>query len=288
MAKNIIALVFPEYADKDNPLTSNEWVVADLPKDSDLKDWVKSLYSFIDFYKYEGCDFIYDSKNADACIFIASVLDDCYPNIRSLFRIALRGIENWRTNRVSSENEEYNIYESCIKDEMRTEVAAREVSCPDSKYILAVHIPDYKQKAWMLNNGENNTEVVAYPMQIPNVFEWLSENRIPPRVYNWNEKHGENGVGAHKSNKGDDVSVLLCSREHARELMRKAIGNREFDVLYCFDPQHGKFMEYKQDTELTDKDGNVVSRSYHSFHIDDEGRVPKEIKERMGQVFREQ
>lgn len=281
MAKNVIALIFPEYADKDNLLTSKEWEVTDLPNDSVLKDWIKSLYSFIDFYKYEGCDFIYDSKNADACIFIAKVLDDCYPNLESFFRRALYGMENWRTNRVSSADEEYKVFEFQIKDEMRTEIAAREVASPDSKYIIAVHIPDYNQESWMLSNKDKNIEVKAYPMRIPDVFEWLSYNRIPLRRYNWNEKHGENGVGAHKLNKGDEVSVLLCSREHARELMHKAIGNYTFDVLFCFDPQHGKYMEYRQDTVLTDKDNNIVARSYHSFHINDENRIPKEVKDRM-------
>lgn len=281
MAKNIIALIFPEYDDKDNLLTSKEWEVANLPNDSVLKDWIKSLYSFVDFYKYEGCEFIYDSKNADACIFIAKVLDDCYPKLESFFRRVLYRIENWRTNRVSSEDEEYRVFESHIKDEMRTEIAAREVACPDSKYILAVHILDFKKKTWTLNRGENNTKVVAYPMLIPDVYEWIAENRIPSRVYHWNEKHGENGVGAHKSNKGDQVSVLLCSREHAQELMHKAIANPTFDVLYCFDPQHKKYMEYKQDTVLTDKENNIVERGYHSFHINDESRIPKEVKDRM-------
>lgn len=288
MAKNIIALIFPEYADKDNLPTSKEWEVADLPEDSALKDWGRRLYSFIDFYKYEGCDFLYDSKNADACIFIAKVLDDCYPDIERMFRRALYGIENWRTNRVSSVDEEYQLFESHIKDEMRTEIAAREVAFADSKYLLAVHIPDYQKKIWTLNSEEKSIEVKAYPMLIPEVFEWLSENRVPPRIYNWNEKHGENGVGAHKSHKGDDVSVLLCSKEHARELMHKAIGNSKFDVLYCYDPEYGKYMEYKQDTELTDKDGNIVSRSYHSFHIDDESRIPKEVKDKMTLLTREQ
>lgn len=281
MAKNIIALIFPEYADTGNFPTSKEWEVENLPEDSVLKEWLKKIYSFIDFYKDEGCDFIYDSKNADACIFIAKVLDDCYPNMESMFRRAVYGMENWRTNRVSSVDDEYMIYKSTIKDEMRTEIAAREVSCPDSKYVIAVHILDYKHKKWVLNKEGNHVEVTAYPMLIPDIFCWLADNRIPPRVYNWNEKHGENGDGAHKSHKGDEVSVLLCSREHAEELMHKAIGNDTFDVLYCFDPQHGKYMEYKQDTVITDKGNNILSRSYHSFHIDDENRVPPKVKKRM-------
>lgn len=281
MAKNIIALIFPEYADTGNFPTSKEWEVENLPEDSVLKKWLKKISSFIAFYKDEGCDFIYDSKNADACIFIAKVLDDCYPSMESMFRRALYGMENWRTNRVSSVDDEYMIYKSTIKDEMRTEIAAREVSCPDSKYVIAVHIPDYKYKKWVLNKEENYVEVTAYPMLIPDIFCWLADNRIPPRVYNWNEKHGENGVGAHKLNKGDQVSVLLCSREHAQELMHKAIANPTFDVLYCFDPQHKKYMEYKQDTVLTDKENNIVARGYHSFHINDESRIPKEVKDRM-------
>ena len=53
MAKNIIALIFPEYADTGNFPTSKEWEVENLPEDSVLKEWLKKIYSFIDFYKDE-------------------------------------------------------------------------------------------------------------------------------------------------------------------------------------------------------------------------------------------
>ena len=72
-------------------------------------------------------------------------------------------------------------------------------------------------------------------MSISHVFEWLSNHHKPLRVYEWNEKHGENGKGAHLENKGEEVSVLESSREHAGELLPKAIGLPYYDTLYCYD-----------------------------------------------------
>ena len=118
-------------------------------------------------------------------------------------------------------------------------------------------------------------------MSISHVFEWLSNHHKPLRVYEWNEKHGENGKGAHPDNKGEEVSVLESSREHAGELLPKAIGLPNYDTLYCYDVIFNKYMEYKAGCKFERLPENAVERKYHSFHINDENRVPKRVANKI-------
>ena len=119
--------------------------------------------------------------------------------------------------------------------------------------------------------------VVSLPMSISHVFEWLSNHHKPLRVYEWNEKHGANGIGAHKGNKGDEVSLLLCSISHAEELLPRAIGEPMYDTLYCFDTEHDKYMEFQAGCKYAHLQPDAIERPYHSYHINDSSRVPKRV-----------
>ena len=114
-------------------------------------------------------------------------------------------------------------------------------------------------------------------MSISHVFEWLSNHHKPLRVYDWHEKHGENGIGAHKGNKGDEVSLLLCSISHAEELLPRAIGEPMYDTLYCFDTEHDKYMEFQAGCKYAHLQPDSIERPYHSYHINDSSRVPKRV-----------
>ena len=87
--------------------------------------------------------------------------------------------------------------------------------------------------------------------------------------FNLNPKHGENGKGAHPSNNGQKVSILMCCKEEATRLLYKAIGE-DPKTLYYFDKQCSQYIEFKRESE------NI----YHGFHLDaeDERRVPRHIK----------
>ena len=134
-----------------------------------------------------------------------------------------------------------------------------------------------KGKTWDLKTKTSTFPVESLPMSISHVFEWLSNHHKPLRVYEWNEKHGENGTGAHKGNKGDEVSLLLCSVSHAEELLPKAIGEPMYDTLYCFDTEHDKYMEFQAGCKYAHLQPDAVERPYHSYHINDNSRVPKRV-----------
>ena len=282
MAKSIMALVFPEYVDKGNLSTSYEFEWRDLFDDVKAESLIKELRLFIDFYEDEECSLMYDSQNAAAFSFVFETLNDCYPSRARQFRMALRNKEDWRKNRVSSDCDEYFVNEkSTIKDEIRSEIAARLFATPEDSFLIVVHMPGFHEREWILKREMNTCRVVSQPLSIRGCFKWLSHNRHPQRIYNWNPKHGEHGRGAHPEHHGQEVSVLLCSREHAAELLNIAVGTQTHDTLYCFDTEQGKFMEYKAERKQENMTKEDSSRSYHSYHLMNDSKIPKKVRQKL-------
>ena len=277
MAQNIIALIYPEYNDKGNPTTSSDWATDELYDDKTLGEQIKETGILVDFFKDEACQMFYDSKNVNACLYPVNFLPEFYPSRARQLRIALNEAKDWRKHRVSSGTEEYNIHYSTVKDEIRTEIASRQKSSANDSFIIATNRFCKECKSWELKKGDESFPVETVPMSIPEVFGWLSKHHKPLRKYEWNEKHGECGKGAHKDNKGEKVSVLLCSREHAAELLPIAIGEPMYDMLHCYDPKHNKYMEYKAGCKFLNLPSKTMERTYHSYHIHDESGIPKRV-----------
>ena len=144
-----------------------------------------------------------------------------------------------------------------------------------------VHIPGYVAKVWQLIKGQNTFKIESQPLSITATFDWISSHHFPQRCYNWNPKHGENGKGAHPSHNGAKVSVLLCSKEHAAEIMQNAIGEPMYDTLYCFDSDFDKYMEYKAECKYNQLPQNAITRNHHSFHLDNDSSIPKRVKKKL-------
>ena len=277
MAENIIALMFPEYNDTGNLVTSKDWVVDELYDDKTMGVQIKETGIFVEFFNEEECSMIYDSMNINAYLYAVNVLPECYPSRVRQLRSVLKGMEDWRKHRCSSESIEYSIHDETVKNEIRTEIASRIESTPSNSYLIATNVFGDKVKTWDLKTKASTIPVGSLPMSISHVFEWLSNHNKPLRVYEWNEKHGENGIGAHKGNKGDEVSLLLCSISHAEELLPKAIGEPMYDTLYCFDTDHDKYMEFQAGCKYAHLQPDAIERPYHSYHINDNSRVPKRV-----------
>ena len=78
MAKNIIALVFPEYNDIGNLVTSKDWVVDELYDDKTMGVQIKETGIFVDFFNDEDCSMIYDSMKLNASMYAVDVFPECY------------------------------------------------------------------------------------------------------------------------------------------------------------------------------------------------------------------
>ena len=283
MTENIIAIILPEYDDKDNVVTSDEWKSDVLLDDAAMGKLIKSLMEFVDFFADEECQMIYDSKNISAFSYVMNVMRDYYPSRETQLRIALKKVTNWRfpVNRKSNESHVYtNGYEN-LRDETRCELAARKAVEANSSCLIATHIQKYKSCVWTLSKNNTIYNIDALPLNVKEVFNWISTHHKPLRAYNWNPKHGENGRRAHCEHAGEIVSVLLCSRKHANELLGTAVGLQAWDYLYSYDSDYGKYMEYKAECRYVNLPSDASDRKYHSFHLDTTESVPERILKKI-------
>lgn len=281
MGKNFIAIILPEYKDPENQNTSVDWSSQVMFDDKTINEHIKNISTFVSFFENEECEVVYDSKNIKAYLFPIQTLPKFYPNHDTQLRIKLKGLADWRKQRESKSEEEYSLNRIKIKDEIRTEFAHRKENNTTDSFSIAFMSNEFKSTIWRLEKEGDSQEIEGFPMSILDVFEWLSKHHKPERCYNWNPKHGENGKGAHPDHKGEKVSLLLCSREHATTLMHKAIGEPNWDTLYCYDEEFKEYMEYKAECKFEKLPQNVTQRKYHSYHIDDNTQIPKPVLEKI-------
>lgn len=179
--------------------------------------------------------------------------------------------ENWRMQKVQKDTESYMCHGLPIKDDTLCEMAERKAVATDGSVFLLVNQDAFSDavKAIQVKRNQADWELEVRKADFKSVLKWYETNRKPQRIFNLNPKHGENGKGAHPANKGEKVSILMCSREEAENMLLKAIG-ADLRVLYFFDQVHNQYIEFKCESENT----------YHGFHLDamDEKRVPEDIK----------
>lgn len=278
MGKNFVAIILPEYVDSGNQnITSADWSSQVMFVDKTINEHIKNISTFVSFFENEGCEVVYDSKNIKAYLFPIRTLPECYPSRERLLMISLKRLADWRNQRESDPKEEYLLNSVSIKDEIRTEFAHRKGNNTSDSFVVTFMSDGFKNTVWELTKNGNLQKIEGVPMSVLDVFNWLSKHHKPERIYNWNQKHGENGKGAHPDNKGEKVSLLECSREHAADLLHKAIGEPNWDTLYCYDDEVSKYMEYKAECKFEKLTQNATQRSYHSFHIDETQKIPESV-----------
>lgn len=241
------------------------------------KELLTKLQDISLFFCYENYECYYDSRNLNAFMIPMDALRDCYPKISTLLR---RKINNWgsdwRRSKMITGQEVCKFLGTEVVDDTLCEIANRKLKRPECTYLLVDDEaivqqtdklePLFKGKTVVIDNCALEVKTLAY---------WFEGNRRPMRKFHLNPKHGENGKGAHPSNKGDKVSVLLCSKEEAAVLLNKAVGeNAEGKIMYFWDANKDKYIEFKCE-------GKHV---FHGFHLDEEDakqRVPVCVKEKI-------
>jgi hypothetical protein len=111
---------------------------------------------------------------------------------------------------------------------------------------------------------------------------WIKNNRAPLNFTKSN-KHGENGKGAHASNKGKPVSLLLCSCAEAQELLNDAIQDQREDEkrLFNYDLSKRKYIVFYDS-------GDSPQYEYHGFHLDESDvntMIPNKILSELKEKF---
>lgn len=237
---------------------------------------IDNIYRYIVNENYEG---YYDADNVSAFLYAVEEMDECYPNIKTRMRMVMHNWgEDWRARKVQKDTETYMYYCITIKDDTLCEMTERKFGSTDGSSFLLVNCDAFScaSETITTKRNQNEMELDVKNADIKSISKWYETNRKPQRVFNLNPKHGENGRSAHPDNNGEKVSVLMCSRGEAKDMLLKAIGS-DLRVLYFFDKKHSQYIEFKRESENT----------YHGFHLDevDEKRVPKEIKDMIKELI---
>ena len=251
----------PEYIKSTNIMTEDEFLK--------VINKIDEICMLISNENYKG---YYDAENVSAFLYPAKTLKKSYPNTITRMRMVMnKWGENWRTQKVQKDTVKYMYYCISIKDDTLCEMTERKFGSTDGSSFLLVNCDAFSCASETITTKRNQDEMEldVRNADIKSISKWYETNRKPQRIFNLNPKHGENGRGAHPGNKGEKVSVLMCSRGEAKEMLLKAIGS-DLRILYFFDQIHNQYIEVKRESENT----------YHGFHIDaiDEKRVPEEIK----------
>ncbi len=269
MCKSELFLLLP----KSKDALEQPSYILNMENESDiLKNIIKKIENVTSFVEIENHEGYYDKNNLNA--FLEKVkMDKDYPkNKRRFERVMQKWGSDWRKETKQSSNKSYKYYRDSIENDTLCEMTERIILAEDNTYLLI------NCNAIKCNKGSISTncdgkeyEIEVRNLEICDVANWFESNRRPKRNFNWNPKHGENGKGATPTNKGEKVSVLMCSRQQAAKMLSKAVGE-DPRALYFYDDKFGQYIEFRLE--------NIVSCTYHAFHLDkeDANRVPDKVK----------
>lgn len=267
-------IIFPEYEDVER--TSPFIKECSLLCPNEVMKYVAFLNWMQQRRRAEHYLAYFDSRNIRNFLYPISVLEDCYPNVELTLLISLQSFAvNWRGETYQDDNIDYKLFYKRVIDDSFCEVCERKhrnsVVEGNSTFAIINHNSlQITDVAKMTRNGEN-VDIHVLKNTTEDFENWLRENRRPVRVYNWNKKHGENGRGAHKCHKGSPVAVLKCSKEHAAELLKLAIGeDANNGPLYAWDDEFNSYMEFKRESPN--------SYCFHSYHLENDDPKISKIK----------
>lgn len=265
-------IIFPEYEDveKTSPIIKEFSLL--------YPNEVMEYVAFLDRMQQRGHAehylMYYDSKNIRNFLYPVFELEEYYPNVELTLLNSLQNFaEDWREEKCQDININYKLFSKSVVDDSFCEVCERDHQNSNiegnSTFAIINHNSLQITEVAKMTRDNKNIDIPVLNNTIEDVEKWLRENRRPFRVYNWNEKHGENGRGAHKSHNGFPVAVLKCSREHAAEVLKLAIGeDANNGPLYAWDADFNSYMEFKREAP------NSVC--FHSYHLkNDDPKISK-------------
>lgn len=261
-------IIFPEHedVDKTSPCIREFTLLA--------PDEVMTYIDFIDRMEQRGRAehylLYYDSKNIRNFLYPVYQLEEYYPNVElTLLNSLQRFAEDWREEPIQEGVVNYKLFQAPVTDDSFCEICERkyqaDTACHGSTFAIINHGGLDTHPLASMDRDSDSVDITILEASIEQIENWLQKNRRPMRVYNWNPKHGENGIGAYKEHKNDPVAILYCSIAHATELLHKAKGeDNEIGPLYVWDEDYNRYMEFKRESKL--------STTFHSYHLEDGDR----------------
>lgn len=270
-----IFLLFPVYQEADgHPGYLRR---TDALDNEEYRNMIEGIGRVSSFFCYENFKGYYDSENLKGFVIPIDALMDCYPKLSVLVRkTMLAWGTDWRRKKTITDVDEVRYFGEAIRNDTICEVAKRQMADNDGSFLI-MDCNAFVHKADKREIDFNDTSLVISTCEMceSDLAEWFAHNRKPTRIFHLSPKHGENAKGAHPESKGSEVSVLLCSEDSARDLLRRAIGeDGACRTLYYYDAAKECFIEFKCEG------ANI----YHGFHIKEEqvkARVPAEIVKKI-------
>ena len=246
----------------------------DVIEDSVIEDFCKKMDEMIIFFGYENYYGYYDSNNIAAYMYPIDLLsEDFYPNKKRRLQVLFRRWgADWRKTAICKNT--YSYLSTRIDNDTLSEIAERKIKQANNSHLLLNHFAiDRTSHIDIIDTiTKQSLTVDILTVDITTTANWFTNNRKPQRIYRHNTKHGENGKGAHKHNKGDEVAVLLCSCDVAATLLNSAVSIFHNDKrMFAFDKTFNKYIEFKQESAY----------KYHGYHINDENIVPQLIRNKL-------
>ena len=231
------------------------------------------------FFTHENYTLYYDSENLKAFLIPIEILPECYPQKGQLLRRLLANqAEDWRRNCQQKSEETYSHLKITIANDTLCEITKRvsESTHPNTYLLLNHQALKSTENPIKITCNCSEKSISVCDLNLKKLAAWFEQNRIPQRFFNLNPKHGEEGKGAHRSNKGSKVSILMTNKEEATKLLQRALGE-DPKTLFFFDSKQKMYIEFKQEHDQT----------YHGFHLDKEeqDRVPKSILKKIEELL---
>ena len=277
MEHSELFLLLPRYED----VTEQPWYITPLSiiPYSDFIRIIEDINVVCCFLENENYLGYYDADNVAAFLYPVNKIGEYYPNIATRMRMVMHKFgENWRTHKSQRDAETYSYYFRLLQDYTLCEITERKATSTGDCSFLLLNISGAfrcSNDVIKTQRGRSRIEIDVKDVNVKSISEWYEINRRPHRVFNLNPKHGENGKGAHPHNKGDSVSLLMCSKEEAEIMLHKAYGT-DSNTLFYFDKTRNQYVEFKKERENT----------YHAFYLEpeDNNRISSRIKEMISKL----
>jgi len=273
MAQVNLFLLLPETEPTNQWMRSTQADFYETDAYETLIQYLKIISESVTIEKYEG---FYDSSNIKNFLCLYDTLEDCYPSApKRLLRsvISRNAFINWREEAIQSPDTVYKIFNQPINDNTFCEIAERKNKVGDDKYALLNHHA-CTIKEMIVVNIDNKSDIEINNLKDEEeISKWFAKNRLPPRKFNINPKHGENRQDIRIVNR-EIISPLRCSCQKAQALLDTAIGE-SVKELYNLDPDYDEIIVYKYE-------GPTPQNMYHGYHVPkNTEEIPIDIRKRL-------
>lgn len=264
--KTELYILFPEYQDASHCASVPYVKNIEVPLNDSIPNCIDDILSIISFFDYEYTDRYYDGRNLEGALYPYEILE--YPNVRSYVYADLvrLGVVDWHDDIDGGVDILYYQGNPCTDDicsvASQRGVIDREDLKVHSVLLATRSTLDKEMLLSSLKDSHGQCIRLSIVENARQLYTWFSENRIPQRRFDYNEKHGENKIEKTVRPDGGITCPLRCHRVHAQEFLCKAIGKdgRNGD-LWFWDEVEKMHIYFENQKE-------VPQPAFHGYHVE--------------------